>query len=145
MTRSNRGLAVLTSLLLVTLAAGGAGANPEDSAATPAAENAPRLAQTTICENVEDRAPIGAAESFSSQVGRLWCFTDVRGATPPTEIFHRWYVGDDLVSEIPITVRAERWRCWSRKTIRPGWSGACRVEVLTEEGDLLGTAEFVLE
>jgi hypothetical protein len=49
-----------------------------------------------------------------------------------------------MVNEIPINVKGPRWRCWSQKTIQPDWSGACRVEVVTEGGDVLGTKNFTL-
>jgi hypothetical protein len=111
------------------------------------AEIAPvlELAAVAVCKDVEDRQPVGGGTSFTTDVGMLFCFTDVRNARTPTQIFHRWYVGDTLVNEIPITVKGPRWRCWSQKTIWPGWSGDCRVEIVTEEGDVIGTSAFALD
>lgn len=105
---------------------------------------APSLAQLAVCTDVEDRAPIGEAKQFPSNVGELWCFTQVMNAEAPTQIFHRWYVGDRMVNEIPINVGSQAWRCWSTKTILPSWAGKCHVEVVTESGDILGTQEFTL-
>jgi hypothetical protein len=137
---------------------------PVDSAAVPAEEGEPaaepdeepeekepppktgiRVAGMAVCVAIEDRVPVGESEVFSSDVGALYCFTAVQGADPPTQVFHRWYVGERMINEIPINVKGERWRCWSRKTILPRWKGSCRVEVLTEEGDVLGVREFRLE
>jgi hypothetical protein len=117
---------------------------PEEEARTDEAEGI-RIAAMAVCEDVQERVPVGESETFSREVGHLYCFTAIQGADPPTEIFHRWYVGDRLINEIPIDVKGERWRCWSRKTILPRWKGACRVDVVTEEGDVLGTREFTLE
>ena len=103
------------------------------------------LSKIAICEDVQERTPVGEAEAFSSEIGKLWCFTRVHHAEAPTQIFHRWYVGDKLVDEIPITVKGQHWRCWSTKTILPSWTGQCRVEILSEEGDVLATKEFMLE
>ena len=103
------------------------------------------ISRIAVCEEVQERVPVGEADSFSSEIGKLWCFTRVRGAEPPTQIFHRWYVGDKLVDEIPINVRGTQWRCWSTKTILPSWTGECRVEILTEEGDVINTKSFVLD
>ncbi|GJM45027.1 MAG: hypothetical protein DHS20C21_18690 [Gemmatimonadota bacterium] len=102
------------------------------------------LAELAVCLGVEERTPVGEAEQFSSDVGKLWCFTKVLNADAPTQVFHRWYVGDRLVNEIPINVGASHWRCWSAKTIQPSWTGTCRVEILTESGDVIGTQEFQL-
>ena len=141
------------ALLLFAVAPAGA----EDAATEPApvaAEPAPvtkeaasdalELGRLAVCVGVEERKPVGEAASFPSDVGKLWCFTKVLNAQEPTQIFHRWYVGDRLVNEIPINVKGISWRCWSAKTIQPGWSGDCRVEILTEEGDVIGTQEFQL-
>lgn len=115
----------------------------EPAAAEQAAPPA-SLARIVICEEVRDRVPIGEAERFPNDVGTLWCFTKVVDADAPLRIFHRWYVGDTLMDEIPMTVEAKSWRCWSYKTIWPSWSGPCRVEILTESGDVIGTKEFTL-
>jgi len=122
--------------------AGEAPATPEN---LPADASGMRIAVMAVCEAVEEREPIGESEVFSSDVGHLYCFTAVQGATPPTQVYHRWYVGDRLINEIPIDVDGTRWRCWSRKTILPRWKGSCRVEVVNEEGDILGMREFTLE
>jgi hypothetical protein len=103
------------------------------------------ISEIAVCEEVQERVPVGEADAFPSEIGQLWCFTRVQNAEAPTQIFHRWYVGDNLVDEIAINVGSEHWRCWSTKTILPNWTGDCRVEILTEEGDVIMTKEFVLE
>lgn len=130
--------------------------DPADGQATPSAvepapvEKAPvsdtaaSLARLAICTSVEERTPIGESDSFPADIGKLWCFSKVVNADAPTTVFHRWYVGDTLVNEIPINVGGASWRCWSEKTILSNWSGTCRVEIVTEEGEVLGTKEFVL-
>lgn len=103
------------------------------------------ISRIAICEDVQERVPVGESETFSSGIGQLWCFTRVMNAAAPTQIYHRWYVGDEMVDEIAINVGGKQWRCWSTKTILPSWTGSCRVEILTEEGDVISTKEFVLE
>jgi hypothetical protein len=103
------------------------------------------ISTIAICQEVQERTPVGEADSFSNQIGQLSCFTRVQDAEAPTQIFHRWYVGEEMVGEIAINVRGEQWRCWSTKTIQPGWTGECRVEILTEAGDVISTKKFVLE
>lgn len=117
---------------------------PAQDAAAPAAPKKPALARLAVCEQVEERVPVGEGDRFPSSIGHLWCFTKVTGAANPTRIFHRWYVGDQLVDEIPINVKGSSWRCWSNKTIQESWQGPCRVEVLTESGDVIGKQDFVL-
>ncbi|HMB70486.1 MAG TPA: DUF2914 domain-containing protein, partial [bacterium] len=103
------------------------------------------VAEVTVCRKVtEDRAPFDAGEAFPADVGVLTCFTDVREAGTPQQIFHRWYLGDELVAEVPMQVKGARWRCWSQKEILPGWTGSGRVEIVNETGDVLGETAFVL-
>jgi hypothetical protein len=103
------------------------------------------LAAVAVCRKVEDRTPVEDGTSFPTDVGRLFCFTDVRNAQKATQIFHRWYVGETMVDEIPMTVKGPRWRCWSEKTILTSWKGACRVEIVTEDGSVIGELTFGLE
>ncbi|MEZ5063985.1 MAG: DUF2914 domain-containing protein [bacterium] len=131
----SRILILLTALLLLPV-----GASAQDATESPSA----RLGAFVVCQDVVDREPVGEAESYPSTVGTLYCFTKVLTDNPPVRVFHRWFVGDKLVDEIPVNARGVEWRCWSRKTILPSWNGACRVEVLTEAGDVLGTKEFTL-
>lgn len=110
----------------------------EDAAAT-------ELLRMIICEDVAEREPVRESDSFTNAVGKLVCFTQVSTREDtPLELYHRWFVGEKLVNEIPIRVGGPMWRCWSRKSIQPNWSGPCRVEILTEEGELLGVREFTL-
>jgi Protein of unknown function (DUF2914) len=103
-----------------------------------------RVEEVAVCRKIEERAPVAPKDSFASNVENLYCFTDVRDAGTPQRIFHRWYVGDTLVSEIPMEVQGTRWRCWSEKTIAPGWTGPCHVEIVTEAGDVIGQTSFSL-
>jgi hypothetical protein len=114
-----------------------------------AAEKAPTGAvafhadPVVICRDVQDRAPVDAGESFPSDVGTLVCFSRITGAESG-QIYHRWYVGDRMVFEMPISVNGSSWRCWSRKTVAPSWQGECRVDIATESGDVIGSATFTL-
>lgn len=107
---------------------------------------ATELLRMVICEDVAKREPVRESDSFTNSVGRLVCFTQVSTSeATPMELYHRWFVGEKLVNEIPIRVGGPMWRCWSRKSIQPNWTGPCRVEILTEEGELLGVREFTLQ
>ena len=109
-----------------------------------AASASMELAAVAVCKDVQGRSPVGDASTFSSDVGSLFCFTDVRNGENGSQVYHRWYVGDQMVNEIPVNVNGPRWRCWTKKTILSSWNGDCKVEIVNEEGDVLGTADFML-
>ncbi len=125
----------------------------QQSQAAPEAEAAPApdapqpalaIDAIAVCRSVEARTPVGESDSFPSDVGSLTCFVRVTGADSPAQTYHRWYAGDTLIREIPISVKSSPWRCWSVKSIQPSWTGACRVDVVNESGDVLGSKSFTL-
>lgn len=111
------------------------------TAAAPA--GAPEVARIVLCRDVQEREPVDAGTSFPADVDKLVCFTLVENGEGKT-VYHRWYVGDRMVLELPIAVGASHWRCWSRKTIDPSWSGAARVDIATEAGDVIASQDFTL-
>ena len=112
---------------------------PDTGVSTPAT-TVPRI---VICRSVQEREPVEPGTSFPADVGLLLCFTQVTDAEGK-QIYHRWYVGDRMVLELPISVGAATWRCWSRKTIDPSWTGSGRVDVATEAGDVVASQAFTL-
>ncbi len=100
-------------------------------------------ATAVVCTGVESRAPVGAAESFTADVGSLTCFSEVHGATG--KVVHVWFHGDKELAKIELSVQGERWRTWSQKKIAPAMTGAWHVEVRAEDGTVLAKAEFTIK
>jgi hypothetical protein len=100
-------------------------------------------ATAVICTEVTDRAPVGAAEKFPATVGRLMCFSEVKGATG--KVVHVWLHGDKEMASVELNIGGDRWRTWSSKNIMPDWKGAWKVEVRDEAGAVLATAAFTIE
>ena len=100
-------------------------------------------ATAVICTEVTDRAPVGAADKFPATVGRLMCFSEVKGATG--KVVHVWLHGDKEMASVELNIGGDRWRTWSAKNIMPDWKGAWKVEVRDEAGAVLATAAFVVE
>ena len=72
-----------------------------------------------IGTGVHDRVPVGISSYFDSSVGKLYAFTRIVGAEGDTRVYHKWYHGDVLVADVPLTVRSGDWRTWSTKTFNP--------------------------
>ena len=100
-------------------------------------------ATAVICTEVTDRAPVGAADKFPATVGRLMCFSEVKGATG--KVVHVWLHGDKEMASVELNIGGDRWRTWSAKNIMPDWKGAWKVEVRDEAGAVLATAAFTIE
>ncbi len=116
----------------------------EETSEVVAEEPALGLAEIAICTAIEDREPVGAGTVFSNDVEKIYCYTKITGATDTTSVNHVWYMGDTQLASVNLPIKSESWRTWSSKTI--GMSlGKGRVEIVTEDGDLLGKADFEIK
>jgi len=106
------------------------------------AESTLEVARMVLCEGVVDREPSNASEDFSPDINRVYCFTEIRNADGPTTVTHRWYHGENLMAEVPLSVQGERYRTWSSKQIVPQATGEWRVEVVDESGTSLQEIAF---
>ncbi|MFH1282818.1 MAG: DUF2914 domain-containing protein [bacterium] len=92
---------------------------------------------------IEEREVVGESEIFDLNVSnKVYCWSCVKGAEEPTKILHKWYYGDNMISEISLNIAYPRHRTWSYKTITPDMAGAWKVEVIDNEGNLLGVKAF---
>jgi hypothetical protein len=114
---------------------------------TAAVAEAPTLTLEAIqiCTAVEDRQPVGAGTVFPDNLEKIYCFTKIVGATDAVSIYHVWYMGDKEVSKVSLSVKSSPWRTWSSKVLSGIGLGNGRVEVLAEDGTLLGKAEFEIQ
>jgi hypothetical protein len=76
------------------------------------------VTEAVICQDVVDRAPVGAGTSFNASVGSLHCFTRIEGAHEPTAITHVWYYGKTERARIDLAVESGVWRTKSSKKIQ---------------------------
>lgn len=98
----------------------------------------------TISTDVQDRIPTGTGVFFDADVGKLYAFTRIVGAEGETRIYHKWYHGDRLVADVPLSVRSGDWRTWSSKNIVSNWTGDWRVVIVAEDGSVLGSVKFTV-
>ena len=103
------------------------------------------VADAAICEDVVDRAPVGANTSFSATVGKLYCFTKIVGAQTPTTVTHVWYFGETEKARIELKIGAASWRTKSLKKIRAHETGSWHVDVIDVDGNVLRTFQFYVE
>jgi hypothetical protein len=116
----------------------------EETSEVVAEEPALGLEEIAICTAIEDRQPVGAGTVFSNDVEKIYCYTKITGATDTTSVNHVWYMGDTQLASVNLPIKSASWRTWSSKTI--GMSlGKGHVEIVTEDGNLLGKADFEIK
>jgi len=108
------------------------------------AQNPPELVVSVaaICKDVVDREPVDSGNSFTADVGKLYCFTKITGAQSPTQVTHVWLFDGTERARVDLAVNAVSWRTFSSKIIQQHELGAWRVDVLDAEGNVLKTLEF---
>ena len=99
----------------------------------------------TLCLNISGLKCIHPNMRFSSDVGKLYCFTRIVGAANPTWITHVWRFGGRERLRINLDVKSPNWRTYSAKTIVPTEIGDWNVEILGPRGELLAVYEFKID
>ncbi len=109
-------------------------------APAPSAQAVIKVEKLVVASGVENREATGAAASFGADVGLVYCWTKLSVDTPPAKIKYVWSMGGQKVSEYDMEIKAAgRW--WASKKVTPG---SWKVEVLSESGEALGSAEFTV-
>lgn len=101
-----------------------------------------RVVRNVVTTGVVNREPIDSANVFPPSVGVLYYFTEIEGASSPTEISHVWYFNGRKMAEVPLVVEATHWRTWSRKRILESWIGPWRVDAVDPAGEVLSSQTF---
>jgi len=102
------------------------------------------LEDIQICSAIEDRQPSGVGTVFSDDLDKIYCFTKIVGASDTALVNHVWYMGDQQLVSVSLSVKSASWRTWSSKMLDMGL-GKGHVEVVTEGGDVLGKADFEIQ
>ena len=104
-----------------------------------------QVAEASICLDVVDLQCQGKDTTFSSSLGKLYCFTRIIGAQEPTQIFHVWFYEEKQRARVPLQVNSPNWRTYSSKIIQPHEKGEWRVEILGPDNELLKVIHFQIE
>ena len=104
------------------------------------------VTHAAICLGIDNREPKESAEKFPKDVGKVYCFSHVKGAPNLLNIVHKWYYKYKLISSIALRVKGDNWRTYSYKTITPGMVGEWKVEIVNSENDeVLQLLKFLVE
>ncbi len=103
------------------------------------------VSEAGVGTGVEERELVGQGFQFDSSIGKLYAFTRIIGAPSETRVSHMWYYGDQLMAEVNLPVRGANWRTWSSKSVIPQWIGQWRVDVVSEDGEVLDSLNFSLQ
>ena len=134
---------VLKALIaLILLSASISLAQAQQPSAPPAVQYA---AETALCTGVQDRMPVGEAQDFPADVGKVYLWCKVSGATAgETVIHHVWLRDGKETADVELSLKGSPWRTWSCKTIPPEWAGDWEVKVVGPDGGVIKSIPFTV-
>jgi len=112
-------------------------------AAAPGVCLAVEVADAVVCLDVQDREPVDAGDSFSADVGRVWCWSKIKDGKGAT-IKHIYYYEGKEKAVVELSIGSQMWRTYSSKRILSSWTGQWRVDIVGEEGEILKSLEFTI-
>ncbi|WP_105166530.1 DUF2914 domain-containing protein [Pseudoalteromonas sp. T1lg23B] len=102
------------------------------------------VSRAVLTTGIADREPIDVLKEHLEHTDfteKLFFFTEINNMQGQT-VQHLWFHQDQLMAEIPLQISAIRFRTYSSKNIMPSQTGPWRVEVVTEQGQLLAQKSF---
>lgn len=123
-------------------------AHPEgeepDLAAVATPAGIVHLKQALFCLDIHDRKPVVFKSVFSRRVDYIYCYSVLSAPPEGVMILHRWILKGQPVFERWLRVQGRNCRVWSRRHVLSKEPGTGRVEIILEDGNLLGSAVFTL-
>lgn len=99
-------------------------------------------AELEVCTGISERMPVGIADDFSVDIGKVFVWCRVTGATDETSIKHVYYYMGQEIASVSLPVKSSSWRTWSSKVILPHWVGQWEIKIFDENIVLLASKRF---
>jgi hypothetical protein len=137
-----KSILVLTAVLAVATAAFGQ-TDTTTTAAPTAAATAPtgEVKRAQFCSGVAEREPMDELTTLAAPADKAFFFTELIGMAGKT-VTHKWSLDGQAMGDVAISVGADRWRCYSTKTLAAGMTGTWTVEVVDDAGTKLAEKSF---
>ena len=99
-----------------------------------------------ICKFIKKRTPVGSDVIFTNNVDSLYCYTRIQNTGTKREVKHIWYYENQIMTQVRYNVRKSNiYRSWTKKTILPNQVGQWRVDVLDNNGTIIGSKKFEIK
>lgn len=97
--------------------------------------------RSTFTTEVLNKEPVSELQKISTDITRVYFFTEITGLNGHT-ITHRWEYNGEVLAEVSFEIAANRWRTWSSKNMLASWTGKWQVSVLDEGGNMIEQNSF---
>lgn len=134
---------VLTAIALLAVTAFAQTDTTTTSAPAPAAAatTTGEVKRAQFCTAVVEREPADDITTLAAPAGSVSFFTELIGMAGKT-VTHKWSHDGQAMGDVAISVGADRWRCYSTKTLAATMTGTWMVEVVDDAGTKLAEKSF---
>lgn len=132
---------IFAVLAIAMLFAGLLSAQESAPATTPTAT---LTAEAQLCTGIDSRMPTGMADKFPPEVGKVFLWCRILGATDTTMVKHIWFYNGQEMATVNLPVKSSSYRTWSSKTILPEWTGNWSVKIVDADGATLKEMTFTV-
>jgi hypothetical protein len=103
------------------------------------------IARLVVGTGVENREPVGVAETFPAATGKVYCFLEATEISKDTEVSFVWFHGEKemLKTNLPLKT-GPKWRTFADKNVE-GMKGDWKVEIRDSGGKLVKDVKFKVE
>lgn len=103
------------------------------------------ISRLVIATAVENREPVGVAETFPASAEKIFCFLEAVNIVKDMEVSLTWFHGQKELLKFNLPLHAgPRWRTYAFKNLR-GLKGDWRAEIRDAGGNLLKDVKFKVE
>jgi hypothetical protein len=103
------------------------------------------ISRFLIAGRIENREPVGVANTFSASTEKVYCFLEAGNIAEDTKVRFVSYHGDDNVAEIELMLgKGPKWRTNASKKLG-GRTGDWKVDLQDADGNVLDSAAFTVE
>ena len=115
-----------------------------DLAAVATSAGVVHLKRALFCLDIHKRRSVIIKSAFSRRVDYIYCYTVITAPPEGVNILHRWILEGQPVFERRLRVQGKNCRVWSCRHLMNKEPGSGRVEIVVEEGNMLGSSVFTL-
>lgn len=140
----------IAALILISMFAGGAvftTCAQDDKNKAPATKEAAgfEIARLVVATGVDNRIPVGIAETFPASTPSVICFLDAKNIAADTDITFVWIFNGKELLQTKLKLKAgSQWRTRADKNLR-SQKGAWKVEVRDNSGTVIKEVSFKVE
>jgi len=103
------------------------------------------IATMVVAEDVQDREPVGVAETFPASTEKVYCFIEATNIAEDTEATFVWYhEGQEMRTFTLPIMQGPRWRSFAYKNLH-GKAGNWKVEIKDKTGNSVKSIPFKVE